>query len=110
MKISERQFHDGQLKERKRLHILRKLAQGKHVDRVELILRVGGDENLLHIVSPKEKDRLTDREKQVVLVGIAKDMEGARQVVKDIAEHVIGIHGTITGPLIDKEFDIQWKS
>ena len=109
MKVSAKNFHDGQLKERKRQKILTRLRKDQKVKNVQLILRIGDDRNLLHIVTPKEADRLIARKKPLVLVGIAKDMDGAYKVIKEIAEYITNAHESITGDLIDKELDITWS-
>ena len=108
MKVSARNFHDGQLKDRKRQRLLTKLEKNQKVKGVKLILRICDDNNLLHIVSPREKDMLLARHKAIILVGLAKNMDGAHQGVQEIAEYVINAHGNITGELIDKELDIHW--
>lgn len=85
-----------------------KLGKDQKVRKVLLVLRIGDDRNLLHIVTPSEKDKLIKRHKPLVLVGIAKDMSGAYKVVQEISEYVVNAHGTISGALIDKELDIHW--
>jgi len=90
------------------MKLLTKLAKDQKVRKVQLILRIGDDANLLHIVTPLEKDRLLKRDKPLVLVGIAKDMGGAYKVVQELSEYIVNAHGTISSALIDKELDIHW--
>lgn len=108
MRISENLFHDGQLKDRKRLKLLSKLERDERVEGIQLVIRIREDDNLLHIMTARELDRVKNRGSAVVLAGIAKDREGAMMVVQDIVMSALNTHGAVTSETIDKELDIHW--
>ena len=110
MRVSPKIFYDEQLKDRKRRKLRNRLEKDQKVKKVQLILRIDGDQNLLHLMSPSQKDRLLKRQPSSVVVGIAKDREGAFKVIENIVMQVLNTQGAITGDLIDKELDIHWNS
>jgi len=110
VRVSAKIFYDEQLKDRKRRKLRNRLEKDQKVKKVQLILRIDGDQNLLHLMSPSQKDRLLKRQPSSVVVGIAKDREGAFKVIENIVMQVLDAQGAITGDLIDKELDIHWNS
>ena len=110
MRISSKIFYDEKLKDRKRRKLLKQLENDQKVKKVQLILRIDGDPNLLHLMSPSQTIRLIKRQPSSVLVGIAKDRDGAFKVIENIVVEVLKTQGAITGDMIDKELDIHWNS
>lgn len=110
MLVSSNIFYDEQLKAGKQRKLRKKLEKDQKVKKAQLILRIEGDQNLLHLMTPSEKDRLLKRSPSAVLVGIAKNREGAFKVIENILMEVLNHQGTITADHIDKELDIHWNS
>ncbi len=108
MEVNTKILYDDQLKSKKREKILRRLQQNKSIKGVHFIVRVKDNMNLLHIVDPRELERMKNRELGINILGMADNHEGAVMVVQTLVEKVIETYGQIDGPTIDKEFDINW--
>lgn len=76
---------------RKLVDLMDKLKKGEYPN-YTYIISADNSNNYAEIVSKRELKRLVDREKSVLVIGIAKNLKAAKQLLIIIVEEMLNIY------------------
>lgn len=102
-------LYDERISNKKRKKIIKQVEKRESVLGILFLIRVGGSQNILEILTTHELYRLEKLNRQTVIVGIVKDKEKAYEVIELWIGDLYDKYARILSSDLDKEFDIQWQ-
>lgn len=95
---------DEQIKPKKHQKIIKSVAGNKPLKKHHYVIAVMGDLNLCQIVEEAELTRMLRRDKDILVLGVAKNQEGAIQIVTTIVSGLYDAYKMVTRDGLYKEY------
>lgn len=100
-------IHFGDLiKEKKKNKIISKISKRKNIFNINIIVIRLKNRNLMEVVSTRELYRLEKREKEIFVIGIAKDKQEALILIENIIFNTYSVNGLIEKNNLIRELGI----